>query len=63
MAFDNQLTYDFVILSNPQKIISTHDTRGWKHIVDLCVYGDPFTTLTPIHKTCSVFGSDFYIEK
>ena len=50
--FDKQPTYDLLILSNPRNIILTHDTIGWKHIVDLCVCGEKFTTLPPIYMSC-----------
>merc|ERR1719239_810758 len=63
VAFDNHPTCDLVVLSSFPKTILTHDTKGWKHIVNMCVYGERFTTLTLIRTSCSVFGSDFYIEK
>ena len=63
VAFDNHPTCDLVVLSSFPKTILTHDTKGWKHIVNMCVYGERFTTLTLIRTSCSVFGSDFYREK
>ena len=63
VAFDNQPTCGLVVLNSFPKTILTHDTKGWTHIVHICVYGEKFTTLTSICTSCSVFGSDFYIEK
>jgi len=41
VAFDNQPTYDLVVLSNLPKNILTHDIKGWKHIVYMYIQWKP----------------------
>ena len=38
VAFDNHPTCDLVVLSSFLKTILTHDTKGWKHSVNICVH-------------------------